>query len=142
PRELVSPDTIRSWRADMLAALVGPREVLAGVAVSQRDPAWLRAHRALERIVDYLNSIEVEGFEAAERAWMLGLAFEPAASMRGASKGWKRDFMSRLKIVGQVASTITPLIPLVIAIPGADSVADCLPQIFPPAEIKLLRSGH
>lgn len=141
PKDLVSPEEINSWRERMLAALVEVRAVLDGVGPAQRDLAWLRTHRAVARILDYLNAIEVEGLEAAERAWAAALTLEGMMAKKGASKGWKQDLAQRVKVVAEIARTVTTLIQAGMALSGAATVTDEMPALPAPVEIKLLGSG-
>lgn len=141
PHAIATPEQLRSWRDSLLEELAKANAVLESVPLPERDFGWLRVQRAVNRIVEFLNAIEVEGVEAAERAWVHALALESVTKDVGAGRGWWEAFVRRAKAVGQIASALNSIIQVATMLTGADTVAGAIRLPTPPSELDLISSG-
>lgn len=142
PRSLGTEEGLTAWRESLLEALHKATEVLEGVQLQERDPSWLRVQRSVNRIVEFLNAIEVEGVEAAEQAWVHALALEGATRDVGPGHSWWESFARHAKTVGQVASTLNSVIQLVAMLSGGGGIVGAFQLPLPPADLPLIGSGN
>jgi hypothetical protein len=131
PAGLETPEQVRSWREDLLQALAEANKALETVPSSEREANWLRVYRAVNRIVEYLNAIEVEGVEAAERAWVHALALDRSTKDAGTNQRWWQQVVPHLEMIGKVASAMNCLFQ-VIPLFGTSSALPSLPSVLPP----------